>query len=870
MESVITFTEFMGQHRTRSCRNTTHVGLGGLLKGKFSIKDDEEDEFFELYSAAVVEGEQLFSLEESPRELGPCRVDIELRFRSSMEVERKYGDSHIKAVARAYQTVFKQTLVAEPESLVAYCFEKDAPYTNATGSISDSFQIIFPHVVANTEYFLYCRRKVIQMLDQGDSFGDLDLTNTLDDIVVRAAIESNGWLLYGSPKPSSTPFVLSKVLGVEELFDDFDQTIDSTCFAPMVSLLSIRNKSETPTEQSTDFDWRQEMATLSPPARPASSQSRPLTVGSHDTEDVVALVDMLCKRRSDNFSDWMRVGWCLYNMGESTNKNYLPLWKHFSALSIKYREKKVDAAWEKMHLKSASLGMSSLRWWAKEDSPDRYHAFVLENLTPVLEESVRSSYAGTSYDVAKVVRTLFPTDHVCTNIKSQTWYSFMNGRWRESRQGYHLRIELSTTVFEKFCQLAAVLNQRAADTQKQEFLERAKLANQLAKKLRERKFKQDILAECADMFYDPEFMSRLNTNKMLLGFDNGVYDLQTMNFRRGQPEDYVTLSCGYKYQESTEADRAHVTTFLREVFVDKDIYKYMRLFLGSLLEGEIRDHRFHFCTGCGSNGKSVLWDCLDKVLGGYSCVIPVAFLTNKRAQSNQAAPEIARAAGARLLQFYEPEKGAVFNEGLMKELTSDTIVVRHLFGESFEIDPQWKLVMMCNKLPAINSYDGGTWRRVRVVEFASHFVDIPSSDKPMEFKRDDGVKNRLTQNKMAFMSVLIECYREFRDNKFNLRAPKVITDRTRKYKTKSDLFVCYVDETLMDEVEGNRGKSMNDLYATFTQWYRESGNAPKNPPPKSEFKDYFELKYSDRKLGTRWMFRDQNEENLDNWEFQGE
>ena len=113
--------------------------------------------------------------------------------------------------------------------------------------------------------------------------------------------------------------------------------------------------------------------------------------------------------------------------------------------------------------------------------------------------------------------------------------------------------------------------------------------------------------------------------------------------------------------------------------------------------------------------------------------MPVSLLTQKRASSNAASPELARAAGSRLLIFQEPEDNVVFNTGLMKEMSSDTIIARMLYSDPIEIVPQWKMIMMCNALPKITSTDGGTWRRVRVVPFESKFVENPT--KPNEFDK---------------------------------------------------------------------------------------------------------------------------------------
>ena len=43
----------------------------------------------------------------------------------------------------------------------------------------------------------------------------------------------------------------------------------------------------------------------------------------------------------------------------------------------------------------------------------------------------------------------------------------------------------------------------------------------------------------------PEFDEKINSKLNLIGFDNGVFDLSTMTFRMGAPDDFVTVTTKY-------------------------------------------------------------------------------------------------------------------------------------------------------------------------------------------------------------------------------------------------------------------------------------------------------------------------------------
>ena len=57
-----------------------------------------------------------------------------------------------------------------------------------------------------------------------------------------------------------------------------------------------------------------------------------------------------------------------------------------------------------------------------------------------------------------------------------------------------------------------------------------------------------MIRECRELFYDPEFDEKINSKLNLIGFDNGVFDLSTMTFRMGAPDDFITVTTKYSSQ----------------------------------------------------------------------------------------------------------------------------------------------------------------------------------------------------------------------------------------------------------------------------------------------------------------------------------
>ncbi len=111
-------------------------------------------------------------------------------------------------------------------------------------------------------------------------------------------------------------------------------------------------------------------------------------------------------------------------------------------------------------------------------------------------------------------------------------------------------------------------------------------------------------------------------------------------------------------------------------------------------------------------------------------ILPIALLTQKRAASNSAQGELERTKGRRFAVMQEPSEQDKINIGFMKELSgNDRILCRALYKEPYEFKPQFKMILTCNELPEVPSDDGGTWRRIRVIEFLSKFCEKSKKTK---------------------------------------------------------------------------------------------------------------------------------------------
>ena len=118
---------------------------------------------------------------------------------------------------------------------------------------------------------------------------------------------------------------------------------------------------------------------------------------------------------------------------------------------------------------------------------------------------------------------------------------------------------------------------------------------------------------------------KLDENKYLLGFENGVFDLNDNIFRKGKVDEYVTMKCRIEYNEKIDSDLA--LNFLSDIFPEEDELEYVINKLSLCLEGYNREQMITFSYGfTASNGKSYLMEIMRQVMGFNCSTISYYFL----------------------------------------------------------------------------------------------------------------------------------------------------------------------------------------------------------------------------------------------------
>ena len=865
----------------------THTWLDNIRNFTFKIVDEDYEEFIENYINECKKNYGKLHIIEKPKEIGPLLFDFDFKQKTNNRSITK--DMIVKIIQIINNSIRKYFVIKKSKKCFydSYVLLKDKPFFNESKkNYSDGFHIHYPNLILDVvDRFLIFdeSKKEISALNIFEDLYD-ELVETKKEIANETIFDScvikkNSWFMYGSGKKIGDKVNLYEVgyvfdFNVDEIEDiknqndiiillairhnkikdinyksDLTEKLEeikdkymnkSTRFD--IKKLFINNKNTNDRIINDDNEFNEEEVGTNLNNKINKFISKDFSKSNDDIELAKRLIKLLNKKRAGPFNNWIIVGWSLFN----TSPTLLPEFIEFSKQDAKkYEEGCCEKVWEDCVRYSVENNLNngytigSLYRWAKEDSPKGILTIIREKINNLLEEGD----IKTDFDVACIIKEIYKYDYICTSIKNNSWWQFNNHKWALVDDAYTLSLKMSTEVSKEFATLAsAYMLQSTNETghRSDMLIKKSKDILKLIQDLKKKAPKERIISQCSLLFFNDKFEEKLDQNNYLVGFENGVYDLKNNIFRNGCPDDHISKSTGYDYNSKfSENDKMikDIEKFFKTIQPEDDMRLFILCYCASFLEGGNKDQKFMIWTGSGSNSKGTLIELLDHTLGSYYGTLPPTLLTQKRKGSSSATPELADKFGTRLLTLQEPEEDDKINIGCMKELTGqDKIMARPLYRDPFYYVPQFKLLLACNKLPSIPSDDGGTWRRIRVIDFSQKFVDKPVL--PNEQKKDPELRGKLkTWNNGLIWLLINKYYPIYREKGLDSLEPARVKLSTDKYKKDSNIYMEFLNDAL--EIDDKESLPKELVWGIFKEWHSNSYNGIK-PPPQKRLVEFFE------------------------------
>ena len=887
------FKKFLNINFIKKGENPTHTRIGNkalnINGGAYNIDYSNEKTFkmfIKKYNTYVFKhkGDEYLTELQDKENGGPILIDLDFKLKNMNE--RIFDADVISDIIETYVDKINYYFdLSEIDTFEIFVLLKDE-MVKEKDYIKDGIHIQI-NLKLKHDKQLFLRKKIMNTInDEIFNSSGFKFENNLDDIFDSSISSGNtGWLMYGSKKPGCQPYKLKykftiKINGDE--FDIIDNDIKEEKNTSLVKKLLIRNcnfqeilikkefenelKETKKTEKNTIVikenhigkDWIiKSFKNIFTEEQCDNVIEIILSNEIHSLSNISEIKDyiMLCldEKYYNPFSQWIRVLWALKNI----NILLYPFFLKWSAKSDKFdwsNSENIEYIYKQwLGCKGKGLTEGSIRYWARESNPIEYQR-IRDNTTKYYIEKTLEG-KGTDNDIATLIHHLLFDRYRCTSIKSNCWFQFMNHRWIVSESGTGLRRKFSSMISPLYIQKqTAIMEQIREDSDMtQETQDRltteAAIFNKISMRLKDTSQKNNIMVESKELHYDNKLESMLDENPQLICFKNGVYDFEQAIFRDGIPEDYISKSTNINYFEIDENNEeqqkiiGEINDFMAKLFPNERLREYMWQHLASCLLGTNQNQTFNIYTGVGSNGKSVFVKLFSMVLGDYKGTVPISLITQKRLSIGGTSSEVAQLKGLRYAVMNEPSKGDAINEGIMKEITGgDPIQARELFKTSITFIPMFKLACCTNTLFDIKSNDEGTWRRIRVVDFESKFIDNPSENpNDKEFKKDKTLEGKFASWAPIFASMLIK---KVDQTKGKVVDCDEVLVASKKYRENQDYLAKFVADKIrkatIDPTNPDKKKkiSKSSIQNEFKEWWKREYDT--KAPKGQEVVEYLE------------------------------
>jgi P4 family phage/plasmid primase-like protien len=896
---------YLRTHNAVKGEGFTHTRIGdkalSIFGGSYKINDSEWRSFMELYYQHVFANSQPEYLTEKQLvENGPVLIDIDLRYDTKITTKQHTKDHVIDAVM-LYAEKIKQLLdITDGSRIEVFVMEKN-DVNQLENKTKDGIHIIIG-VQMHKALQVLLRKKVLPELK--NIWDDLPITNEWEDVLDEGVTKGFvNWQIYGSRKPAHQAYMIK--YHFELVFSKNDIDIEEYPLSKFSTEKNIYKLSARFTEHPsfplkggdvlTEFEAAKH--TLHQTSKKTDEPKHKIKVkhtlvgnksaAYADIENEAMLDNMLetmfedigpidyrLKETHDytlslpssyygpgSYTKWIKVGMALRN----TKPELFLTWLKFSCQENcrdtlkgsngKFDWRNVPDLFDQWNKFSASEGLTyrSIMYWSKNDAREKYDAIRTETIDFFIAQTIQTA---TEFDLASVLFNMYKDRFVCVSIKNKIWYEYINHRWHEIDSGNTLRLALSKEMhqiyFEKTCETTNKAHSLGdpGDPGREKLMKMSQKITDICTLLKKTQSKQNIMREACELFYDKDFMSKLDRNPYLLCFNNGVVDFKQRVFRKGQPDDFLSKCTGIDYSPYNPVKSGpimnEINLFMKQLFPVKELEDYMWDHLASCLIGVNTNQTFHVYKGSGRNGKSALTSLMSKSMGTYKGTVPITLITSKRNGIGSTSSEVAQLDGIRYAVMQEPSKGDKINEGTMKELTggTDPIQARALFKDTITFIPQFKLVVCTNTDFENTSNDDGTWRRMRYIDFMSKFLDnpyeddikFPRSECPYQYPLDKKLEERFDAWAPVFMAALVQ---KTYDNLGLVKDCHSVMANSDKHREGQDYFMGFSKDKLRKKEGGVVKKT--ELYEEFKKWYTH--HYGKDIPKGKELNEFMDKRF---------------------------
>ena len=323
------------------------------------------------------------------------------------------------------------------------------------------------------------------------------------------------------------------------------------------------------------------------------------------------------------------------------------------------------------------------------------------------------------------------------------------------------------------------------------------------------KFKENLQHQ----FYSAGYFQQPVKHSMetLINLSNGTFVFSSTKsyLKDFDKADFIRYKLPFGYNPEAECPKFIV--YMDRVLPDKDKQKVIAEFLGYVFirNSVLKLEKSLILYGSGANGKSVLFDIIQKLLGTSN-------VSNFSLQSLTDPNGYTRSLLTGKLLNYASEISSKMNPTLFKQLVSgEPVEARMIYGKPFILRDYARFIFNTNVLPADVENNPGFFRRFIIIEFDQTISD--EEKNPM-------LANEIIQDELpgVFNWILDGLNRLLEQGDFSKCAAAINAIET--YRKESDSVALFLDDGCFKPSIDDR-LSLLDFYTKYKDFCKDSNYA---------------------------------------------
>ena len=492
------------------------------------------------------------------------------------------------------------------------------------------------------------------------------------------------------------------------------------------------------------------------------------------------------------YESWFNIGCIIFN-----ETNDINIWKEWSKKYKNYNKKEIVSKWATMKDKDNKLSIGTLKMYAKEDNIELYNKLFIKKVHNNLFDDVL-----TTRSIGKHFKGLYGDKFIYQSGKLY----YYNGIYWNCEDIREKLISINNFIGDIYFNDSMKLFREHEDQElnrtdinREDIIKKLNSTRTYLLNLLNHDKRQKIINELICMLANNDI--KFDENPYLFAFNNKIYDLKQGQFIEPKPEQYISLTTGYNFTDQDETENIKiVNSLIVSIFPQPELKKLYITLLFTGLDG-LQLEKFILANGGGGNGKGLLNEFCQYMLGNYAYVMPVNLLLGPLKTGSN--PELANMNNKRLVIAREPDREQKFNCSTIKEITGGTHLNARLnHSNDTTVNLKLTFLLECNDKPKLNEVNDALSRRILDIPFKNKFVDkkeydeLNENEKQTTFLINSYYKTTEFKEKykQSLFLILAEHYKEFYNNNRVLPIPDEVLKRNREYLAKSDEFLNWFDD----------------------------------------------------------------------------